>query len=38
MGIPRNDFEFSRIFVELFVFFIDSPVMNTLGSRLESLK
>jgi hypothetical protein len=38
MGMSRNDFEFFRIFVELFVFVIDSPVMNTPGSRLESLK
>jgi hypothetical protein len=37
-GMPRNDFEFFRKFVELFVFVIDSPVMNTPGSRLESLK
>ncbi len=29
MGMPRNDFEFFRIFVELFVFVIDSPVVNT---------
>ncbi len=38
MGMPRNDFKFFRIFVELFVFVIDSPVMNTPGSRFESLK
>jgi hypothetical protein len=38
IGKPRNDFEFFRIFVELFVFVIDSPVMNTPGSRLESLR
>ncbi len=38
IGKPRNDFEFIRIFVELFVFVIDSPVMNTSGSRLESLR
>jgi hypothetical protein len=38
MGMPRNGFEFLRIFVELFVFVIDYPVMNTPGSRLESLK
>jgi hypothetical protein len=34
----RNDSEFFRIFVELFLFVIDSPVMNTPGSRLESLR
>jgi hypothetical protein len=38
IGKPRNDFDFFRIFVELFVFIIDSPVMNTPGSRLESLR
>ncbi len=38
MGMPRNDFEFFWIFVELFVFVIDSSVMNTPGSRLASLK
>ncbi len=37
-GMPRNDFEFFRKFVDLFVFVINSPVMNTPGSRLESLK
>jgi hypothetical protein len=37
-GMPRNDFEFFRIFVELFVFVIDSPAMNTPGSRLESCR
>jgi hypothetical protein len=36
IGMPRADFKFFRIFVELFVFIIDSPVMNTPGSRLES--
>ncbi len=36
IGKSRNDFEFFRIFVELFVFVIESPVMNTPGSRLES--
>ncbi len=35
IGMPRNDFEFFRIFVELFVFVIDFPAMNTPGSRLE---
>ncbi len=35
IGKPRNDFEFFRIFVELFVFVIDSPAINTPGSRLE---
>ncbi len=34
IGKPRNDFEFFRIFVELFVFVIDSSAMNTPGSRL----
>jgi hypothetical protein len=34
IGKPRNDFKFFRIFVDLFVFVIDSPVMNTPGSRL----
>jgi hypothetical protein len=38
IGKPRNDFEFFRIFMELFVFVIDSLVMNTPGSRLESLR
>ena len=33
IDMPRNDFEFFRIFVEIFEFVIDSP-----GSRLESLK
>jgi hypothetical protein len=37
IGTSRNDFEFFRIFVELFVFVIDSPVMDTPGSRLVSL-
>jgi hypothetical protein len=32
IGMPRNKFEFFRIFVELFV-----VVMNAPGSRLESL-
>jgi hypothetical protein len=32
IGMPRNDFKFIRIFVELFVFVIDSPVMNTPGN------
>ncbi len=38
MGMPRNVFEFFRIFVELLVFVIDSSVKNTPGSQLESLK
>ncbi len=38
IGTPRTDFEFFRIFVELFVFVIDSPAMNTPGSRLESFR
>ncbi len=38
IGMPRTDFEFFRIFVELFVFVIDSPAMNTPGSRLESFR
>ncbi len=38
IGMPRNNFEFFRIFVVLFIFVTDSPVMNTPGSRLESLK
>ncbi len=33
IGMPRNDFKFFLIFVELFVFAIDSPAMNTPGSR-----
>jgi hypothetical protein len=37
IGMHRNNFEFFRIFVELFVFVIDSPVMNPPGSQLESL-
>jgi hypothetical protein len=36
IGMPRNDFKFLWIFVELFVFVINSPAMNILGSRLES--
>jgi hypothetical protein len=36
-GTSRNDFEFFRIFMELFVSVIDSPVMNTPGNRLEFL-
>ncbi len=36
-GTSRNKFKFFQIFMELFVFVIDSPVMNTLGSWLESL-
>ncbi len=36
--MPRNDFEFFRKFVELFIFVIDSPAMNTPGSRLESFR
>jgi hypothetical protein len=31
-GMPGNDFEFFRIFMELVVFVIDSPVINTPGS------
>ncbi len=31
--MPRKDFEFFRIFMKLFICVIDSPVMNTLGSR-----
>jgi hypothetical protein len=38
IGMPKTDFEFFRILVELFVFVIDSPAMNTPGSRLESSK
>jgi hypothetical protein len=38
IGMTKNNFEFFRIFVELFVFVIDSTVMNTLGSRLESFR
>jgi hypothetical protein len=38
IGMPRNYFDFLRIFVELFVFVINSPVMNSPGSRLESLR
>ncbi len=38
MGMPRNDFEFFWFFVDLFVFVIDSLVMNTPGSQLESLQ
>jgi hypothetical protein len=34
-GTPRDDIEFFLIFVELFVLVIDSPVMNTPGSRLD---
>jgi hypothetical protein len=34
IGMPRTDFKFFRIFVELFIFVIDSPAMNTPGSRL----
>ncbi len=29
IGMPRTDFDFFRILVELFVFVIDSPAMNT---------
>ncbi len=38
LGMPRTNFEFFRIFVELFVFVVDSPAMNTPGSRLESFR
>ncbi len=38
IGMARTDFKFFRIFVELFVFVIDSPAMNTPGSRLESFR
>jgi hypothetical protein len=38
MGMPRNDFDFLKIFFEIFVFIIDSLVMNTPGNQLESLK
>jgi hypothetical protein len=38
IGMPRTDFEFFWIFVELFVFVIDSPAMNTPGSRIESFR
>ncbi len=38
IGMSRNNFESFRIFVELFAFKIDSPVMTTPGSRLESLR
>jgi hypothetical protein len=37
IDMPRNYFEFFRIFVEFFVFVIDSPLLNT-ESRLESLR
>jgi hypothetical protein len=37
IGMPINNFKFFQIFVELFVFVINSLVMNTLWSRLESL-
>jgi hypothetical protein len=37
IAMAKNDFEFFRRFVELFVFLIDSLVMNVPGSRLESL-
>ncbi len=33
----RDDFDFLKIFMELFIFVTDSPVMSTPGSRLESL-
>jgi hypothetical protein len=33
----RNNLEFFLIFVELSVFVVDTPVMNTLGSRSECL-
>ncbi len=38
IGMPRTDFKFLRILVELFVFVIDSPAMNTPGIRLESFR
>jgi hypothetical protein len=38
IGKPRNNFELFRTFVDLFAFVIDSPAMNTPGSRLESLR
>jgi hypothetical protein len=38
IGMPRNDFEFFQIFVELFVFAIDYSVMNSLGSCIESIR
>jgi hypothetical protein len=37
-GMSRNDFKFSRIFMELFVFVIVSTVMSIPGSQLESLR
>jgi hypothetical protein len=37
LGRSRNNFEFFQIFMELFIFVIDSPVMNTPGSPLDSL-
>jgi hypothetical protein len=36
--IPRQDFEFIQIFVQLFILIVDSPVMKILGSQLKSLK
>jgi hypothetical protein len=35
IGMPRNDLNFFRIFVKLFIFAIDSPAMNTPGSQLK---
>jgi hypothetical protein len=37
IGTSRNDLELFIIFVEFFVFIIDSPVMNTPGSWLGYL-
>jgi hypothetical protein len=38
VGMPRNNFDYFRIFSELFVFEIDSPVKNTPESQLEPLR
>jgi hypothetical protein len=33
INMPREDFKFCRIFIEYFVFVIDSPVYSSLGNR-----
>jgi hypothetical protein len=38
LDMPRSDFEFVRIFVEIFVFEIDSPLSLTAGSQKLSLR
>ncbi len=38
LDMPRSDFEFVRIFVEIFVFEIDSPLAMTVGSQKLSLR